>query len=33
MSTNGDTVDIEIDIDGLKTAKQTIDGLARYFDS
>lgn len=33
MSTGGDTVDIEIDIDGLKEAKGTIDGLARYFDS
>jgi hypothetical protein len=33
MSTGGDTVDIEIDIEGLKQAKETIDGLARYFDS
>lgn len=33
MSTGGDTVDIEIDIDGLKQAKEKIDGLARYFDS
>lgn len=26
-------MDIEIDIEGLKQAKETIDGLARYFDS
>jgi len=33
MSTGGDTVDIEIDIEGLKQAKEKIDGLSRYFDS
>jgi hypothetical protein len=33
MSTSGDTVDIEIDIEGLKKAKEKIDGLARYFDA